>query len=296
MRLETSEVFAARRRGSPERTDRRASKSEQPSTNPSCLAKVPPTNRKSRPAPLTHRRSARPAEDDGAASGRGETIARAYEQLRELIVNGRLAPGSRVVESEIANRLGVSRTPVRSALHRLQQEGYITSGDGAREQRLAIAPLTQGDARELFHIVGQLEGLAARCAAELPAPARADLVRTLRQLNAELAEAARVPRPDQLRIFQIDTAFHRAYVAGAAGPRLLALHDAIKPQSERYIRLYISSLVDEIVTSVEEHAVIIRRIRDGDAMAAQNAVDTNWRNAALRLDKVIATLGERGSW
>lgn len=223
-------------------------------------------------------------------------MVRAYELLRELIVCGRLAPGSRIVESEIAGRLGLSRTPIRSALHRLQQEGYIASGDGAKEQRLVIAPLTQGDARELFHIVGQLEGLAARGAAELPLPARAALVRTLEQLNEELAETARVSRPDQLRIFELDTAFHRAYVIAGAGSRLLALHDAIKPQSDRYIRLYVSSLVDEIVTSVREHAVIIRQIEDGAALAAQTAVDTNWRNAALRLEKVIEALGERGSW
>ena len=190
----------------------------------------------------------------------------------------------------------MSRTPARSALHRLQQEGYIASGDGTKEQRLVVAPLTQGDARELFHIVGQLEGMAAREAAELPAGEREALVRELRRLNVELEAAAEVPRPDPLRIFELDTAFHRAYVAGAAGPRLLALHDAIKPQSERYIRLYISSLVDEIVTSVEEHEVIIRQIEDGEALAAQSAVDTNWRNAAVRLSKVIATLGERGSW
>ncbi len=119
---------------------------------------------------------------------------------------------------------------------------------------------------------------------------------TLSQLNGELSEAARVPRPDKLRIFEIDTAFHRAYVEASAGPRLLALHDAIKPQTDRYIRLYISSLVDEIATSVEEHAVIIQCVEDGDAAAAETAVDTNWRNAALRLERVIANLGERGSW
>jgi len=233
---------------------------------------------------------------DAASSGRGESVARAYEQLRELIVCGQLAPGSRIVESEIASRLGVSRTPVRSALHRLQQEGYIASGDVGKEQRLVIAPLTQGDARELFHIVGQLEGLAARGAAELPSSARMELVTTLSQLNGELSAAASVPRPDKLRIFEVDTAFHRAYVVAGAGPRLLALHDAIKPQTDRYIRLYISSLVDEIVTSVEEHAVIVQCLADGDATGAETAVDTNWRNAALRLEKVIATLGERGSW
>lgn len=230
------------------------------------------------------------------AAGRGESVGRAYAQLRELIVWGRLAPGSRIVESDIAGRLGVSRTPTRSALHRLQQEGYIVAADGAREQRLVVAPLTQGDARELFHIVGQLEGLAAREAAELPAPARAAVVARLRALNDELAAAARAARPDPMRIFELDTAFHHAYVEGAGGPRLLALHDAIKPQSERYIRLYISSLVDEIDTSVAEHAEIIRHVERGEALAAQAAVDTNWRNAALRLGRVITAFGERGSW
>ena len=118
----------------------------------------------------------------------------------------------------------------------------------------------------------------------------------LRQLNLELAEAARVARPDSVRIFDLDTAFHRTYVEYGGGPRLLALHDAIKPQAERYVRLYISSLVDEIATSVEEHDTIIRHIGEGDGAGARQAVDTNWSNAAVRLSKVIGALGERGSW
>ncbi len=230
------------------------------------------------------------------ASGRGESISRAYDQLRELIVRGRLAPGTRVVESELAERLGLSRTPTRSALHRLHQEGYVTAPERSTERRLIVAPLTQGDARELFQIVGQLEGLAARSAAERPAAARTSLARRLRDLNRDLAGAARAPRPDPLRIFDLDMAFHLTYVEEGAGPRLLALHAGMKPQAERYIRLYSSSLVDEIATSVEEHAVIIRCIADGDALGAQRAVDTNWRNAAGRLARVIETLGERGSW
>ncbi len=232
---------------------------------------------------------------DGA-SGRGESVARAYDQVRELIVWGRLSPGNWIVESEIAERLGISRTPTRSALHRLQQEGYVIALNRGKERRLIVAPLTQDDARELFHIVGQLEGLAARVTAELPADRRAAVVSRLRELNGELARAAGDARPDPLRIFDLDTAFHRTYVESGAGLRLLALHDATKPQAERYIRLYISSLVDEITTSVEEHDVIIQHIADGDPVAARQAVDANWSNAAVRLSKVIAALGERGRW
>jgi DNA-binding GntR family transcriptional regulator len=122
------------------------------------------------------------------------------------------------------------------------------------------------------------------------------VVDELKHLNDQLALAARAPRPDALRIFDLDTTFHRRYVEGGAGPRLIALHDAVKPQAERYIRLYTSALVDEIAKSVEEHTAIIERIDSGNADGAQRAVIRNWRNAAGRLSRVIATLGERGSW
>lgn len=236
-----------------------------------------------------------PAPVDGPGT-RGESVNRAYDQLRELIVHGRLAPGSRIIESDIADRLGLSRTPTRSALHRLQQEGYVTAQDRTKERRLSVAPLTQNDAMELFQIVGQLEGLAARSAAEQPPANRAEIVARLRKLNANLADAGRAARPDPPRLFDLDAAFHRSYVESGAGPRLLALHDAIKPQAERYARLYVNSLVDEIAKSVDEHEVINKCIEQGLPDAAQQAVETNWRNAARRLSRVIGTHGERGSW
>jgi DNA-binding GntR family transcriptional regulator len=258
---------------------------------------------KRRPAPAaqSERRRSRTvvveAKDSAAGStSRGERIARAYEQVRQMIVWGRLAPGTRIVEAEIAMRLGVSRTPTRSAIHRLQQEGYVTALDRAKERRLIVAPLTQEDARELFDIVGRLEGLAARGAAALDTKPRAALVQKLRRMNSDLGSAARQRRPDPMGLFDLDMAFHRTYVEAGAGPRLLALHEATKPQAERYIRLYISSLVDEIATSVAEHDVIVGRIEAGDIAGAESAVDENWENAARRLSKVIAALGERGSW
>src|SRR6266508_2983116 len=147
---------------------------------------------------------ARPHARPSAAApraARGDRIARAYERLRELIVSGRLAPGSRIIESDIAERLGVSRTPARSALHRLQQEGYITGVARGTEPRLTVAPLTQDDARDLFAIIGAIEALAAQHVAGLERPERGRLVVKLRQLNGALEQAAEAARPDPLRIF-----------------------------------------------------------------------------------------------
>jgi DNA-binding GntR family transcriptional regulator len=219
-----------------------------------------------------------------------------YARLRELIVHGQLAPGARLVERDIAGRLGTSRTPVRSALQRLQQERYVMSPDGGKTARLLVAPMTMEDADELFAVVGGVEASAARRAAQMPSPQRVRVSTELVELNAALSRATEEARPDHNDIFDLDTAFHRAYVAAGAGPRLLALHDAVKPQAERYIRLYISALVDRIADSIVEHESIIEGIRRGDADLTESAVLRNWRNASERFSEVIARIGERGTW
>lgn len=226
-----------------------------------------------------------------AARDRGE---QAYSKLRKLIVHGRLAPGSRLIETEIAERLRLSRTPVRSALQRLMQEGYIADPGRGRQSRPFVAPLTRDDAQELFHIVGELEGLAAWRASQLVHRRR--LVNKLNRLNDQLRSEIESSGPSKERLHTVDTSFHRSYVEGGAGPRLLALHDAIKPQAERYTRLYIDALIDQIALSVDEHQATIDAIEAGDADRAQLAVQSNWRNAAERLGEVIERAGELGSW
>lgn len=231
------------------------------------------------------------------SAGRGDSLKKSFQQIRELIVRGRLSPGSRIVEVELAQRLGVSRTPVRGALHWLQREGYIlsTSGNGGKA-RLTVAPLTKEDARELYRIVGQLEGLAASSTAELEPQVRTEVVQKLKRINQGLKELAETHHRDPNRIFDLDMSFHQTIVDASAGSRLRSLHNSIKPQTERYWRLYASSILDELSLSVAEHVRIIEGIERGDSQAAEVAIQTNWRNGAERLCKVIDAFGERGSW
>lgn len=229
-------------------------------------------------------------------TGRNDRPKLVYEQLRNLIVHGRLAPGSRLVETDIAARFEVSRTPVRGALQRLQQEGYIVDSPSMRQSRPTVAPLTGDDAQELFDIVGQLEALAAYNAALLPQTKRQALARELTGINNDFRKAATAPRPDHNRLWDLDERFHERCVEVAAGPRLRLLHDSVKPQAERYERLYVSYLAGEIATSVAEHEVIIDAIAAGDASGAKAAVERNWHNAAERLGRVIERVGDRGRW
>lgn len=234
-----------------------------------------------------------PSVDERPAANR---VSSAFERLRELIVRGRLAPGTRLVEADLAERLHVSRTPVRSALLKLQHEGYVVEAGGDRQSRLSVAPLTSEDARELWWIVGALEGVAARWAAHLDPEDRDGLVSALSRINDDLRRVAEADYRDPNRIFELDSAFHRRFVEVSAGPRLLALHHSIKPQTERYWRIYTSSIVDELQVSTSEHDRIIRAIGEGDAAAAQDAVEFNWHRGGERLARAIEALGARGSW
>jgi len=228
---------------------------------------------------------------------RGGRVRTTYRQLRELIVRGRLAPGTRIIEADLAHRLGVSRTPVRDALRMLHQEGYVLSDSaGGSKARWAVAPLTKEDARELYRIIGRVEGLAAWQTAELEPAARTEVAKKLRLLNDGLRDLARTGHGDPNRIFELDLNFHAYIVEASAGRRLLTLHNAIRPQTERYWRLYASAIVDQLGVSVAEHAQVIEAIQAGDGDAAERGVEINWRNGAERLCKVIDSLGERGSW
>jgi len=231
-----------------------------------------------------------------SAAPHGSRPDQVYARLRDLIVQGSVAPGSRIVETEIASRLGVSRTPVREALQRLQQEGFVMGAPGAQQSRLTVAPLTLADVHELLDIVGSLEGLGARRAAIVEATERRALVKELRALNQEFARAGRATPMDHGKLYDADERLHRRIVAAGVGPRLLALHEAVKPQAERYIRMYISMLTGDIKSSVDEHESIINAIDEGRDADAQKAVELNWRHASERLSKVIELAGERGSW
>ncbi|MEO8452873.1 MAG: GntR family transcriptional regulator, partial [Gemmatimonadota bacterium] len=184
---------------------------------------------------------------------------------------GLLAPGSRVVETEVAARLGVSRTPVREALQRLQQEGFVVGAPGAQQARLTVAPLTRADVHELLNIVGELEGLGARWAAGQPVPQRRLLARELKALNGEFYKTGRATPTDHARLYEADERLHRKIVEACAGPRLIALHDSVKPQAERYIRMYISMLTSDIRSSVGEHDAITNAIEEGQAPRGSGA-------------------------
>jgi DNA-binding GntR family transcriptional regulator len=227
----------------------------------------------------------------------GTSLLTAFREIRELIVHGKLSPGTWSVEGDLAQHLGMSRTPVRGALHWLQREGYVLEQKGASKSRMFVSPLTKDDARELYSIIGRIEGMAGRETASLPQSQRLAITEKLRTLNQKLSDIITDGRSSSAGgIFDLDRNFHRTIVSSGAGPRLTVLHNAIEPQTERYWRLYASSIINDLHLSIEEHEKIITAIEDGDANRVERALKVNWDNGCQRLAHVIDMFGERGSW
>jgi DNA-binding GntR family transcriptional regulator len=232
-----------------------------------------------------------------AKAEHGTSLLTAFQEIRELIVHGKLSPGAWIVEGDLAEHLGMSRTPVRGALHWLQREGYVLEQKGASKSRMFVAPLTKDDASELYSIVGRIEGMAGWQAAGLPAAERQAIAEKLRGINRKLSDIVADGRAAAAGgIFDLDRTFHCTIVASGAGPRLRVLHDAIEPQTERYWRLYASSIINDLHLSIKEHEAIVAAIEDGDADRVEAGLKANWDNGCERLARVIDMFGERGSW
>jgi DNA-binding GntR family transcriptional regulator len=190
----------------------------------------------------------------------------------------------------------MSRTPVRSALHWLQREGYVIEHKNTRKSRMVVAPLTKEDADELYSIIGHVEGLAGRRTARLAKAQRLEISTRLKGFNNQLREILSAKDSRAAGIFDLDRSFHRTIIDSGAGPRLLALHKSIEPQAERYWRLYASSIINDLHLSVAEHDEIIAAINAGDADRVERGLQANWENGCTRLARVIDIFGERGSW
>lgn len=219
-----------------------------------------------------------------------------YHELRRQIIRARLAPGARMVESDIADRLRVSRTPVREAIARLAQEGFLTSTGPSRRTELLVAPMTAQDGLDLYQTMGALEGTAARRVGELEPRARRKLTAELRRREMAFESAAKQRAIDYERLFELHNAVHECVVEACAPPRLRALIEMVRPLVDRYEWVYAPLVGPSYDVTFREHGDIIRAVRDGAGDRARRAMVANWENGGERLARVIERVGARGDW
>jgi DNA-binding GntR family transcriptional regulator len=181
----------------------------------------------------------------------------AYAAIRGLILSGELAPGSQLSEEALAERCGVSRTPVRDALRRLESELFIRRSES---QRSFVAEWSPGDLEDAFELRAMLEGLAARRAAQWISPLQLE---QLRSHNRRILEAISANEPDVLRFLEHNREFH-AIVLEAANSSRLAAALALLIEQPVVWRTAQSYGRDNLQRSHHEHEELLAAFTRGD--------------------------------
>ena len=188
------------------------------------------------------------------------------ENIRDAIVSGSLMAGSRVSEPELAERYGISRTPIREAFRQLESEGYLTV---IPRRGAVVVEFSPKDVEEFYAIKSIMEGYAARRACEKLS--KKDLDR-LQAINTKLAELARIG--DIKHFFKIHSDFHELFIKAADNEKLHELIAGLVTKFQR-LRFASLSLPGRMAISVQEHEKIIDAFREKNADLAETLVRQN---------------------
>jgi DNA-binding GntR family transcriptional regulator len=205
---------------------------------------------------------------------------RILETIREDILKGALRPGEKVAEPELADKFGISRTPIREAFRQLESEGYLTV---IPRKGAVVASLSERDVAEFYAIKSILEGYAARIAAEKLADR--DIER-LEAINDRLDKLAR--EGDVKTFFRVHNEFHELFIKAAGNDKLNELISQLVMKFNRP-RLASLSLPGRMEISVQEHRKIIEAFRNKDGERADNLVR---KTAALGGQVLIQSIAQ----
>jgi DNA-binding GntR family transcriptional regulator len=195
----------------------------------------------------------------------------AYEVLRQRLIGGHYNPGSQLKEEPIARELGLSRTPVRTALKRLVEEGLATDAVG---QGIHVAKWTQWDVEETFQLRMLLEPYAAFLAATRGGP---DLLARLQASNAAMEDAIRLGgNAGTERVQEANRQFHRALLDAAGSSRLRSMLDTIidMPIVVRSFYLYSPA---ELEQSLHHHRDLTLAVAAQDGELARQVMHLHLR-------------------
>ncbi|SMB78353.1 GntR family transcriptional regulator [Deinococcus hopiensis] len=215
------------------------------------------------------------------ASKRTRILARdeVYTQLSTWIIDGTLQPEEPLRDQDIAEQLGVSRTPVREALRRLEDEGFVET---ALNRWTRVAPLRAAHATELYPVVATLEVLALRLA--FPHLTLQDQT-ALHDLDVQLRQA--LLAGDVQGAVTADTGFHDIWISKSGNSELLAALKVLKRKLRRIELAYFNASASG-QASLNEHEAIRQALGVRDVDQAVRALQDNWQGSMERLKRTLA--------
>ena len=192
-----------------------------------------------------------------------------FNTLRRAIITGEFAPGERLMEISLANRLGVSRTPVREAIRKLELEGLVIMIPRKGAQ---VAKITEKSLRDVIEIRCVLEEFAASLACERITEEGKE---KLKEAHRQFVEAAQTN--DIIDIVEKDEQFHDAIFQATCNDRLITIINNLREQFYRYRMEYVKDIEQHSVL-VTEHEQLLHAIFNQDSETAKQIMRTHLKN------------------
>jgi DNA-binding GntR family transcriptional regulator len=203
------------------------------------------------------------------------------ESLREAIRSGVLKPGERIMEIQLAEELGVSRTPVREAIRKLELEGYVVM---MPRRGTYVASMSIRDINEIFEIRTALESLSNGLAADHITDDELEHLQRLLVIIGGYIKEGNIEK-----IVETDIEFHDLLYHAARNERLVGIISNLRDQLTRF-RTLSMSYPGRLEETLEEHRLIVDAIASGDRKAASRAAERHMENSEKTLLKAMETL------
>lgn len=204
-----------------------------------------------------------------------------YEELKRQILKGKIVPGARMMEVELADEMGVSRTPVREAIRKLEKEGLVTiePRKGAYASDISVK-----DMLDILEVREDLEALASKLAAERMS--QEGLVE-LKKISTAYNDAVMANNTEE--IIHYDELFHQTIVANSGNGTLLQVLEMVQGMALRFRYLYYDDF-NRYKKMPKEHEEIVHAIESGDGERAKFVADKHVGNLKL----FVANEGDSG--
>lgn len=208
------------------------------------------------------------------------------ESLREAIRNGVLKPGERIMEIQLAEELGVSRTPVREAIRKLELEGYVVM---MPRRGTYVANMSIRDINEIFEIRTALESLSNGLAAEHITDEELEHLQRLLVIIGGYIKDGNIEK-----IVETDIEFHDLMYHAARNHRLVGIISNLRDQLTRF-RTLSMSYPGRLEATLDEHRTIVEAIANGDRKAASKAAEQHMENSEKTLLKAMDEIKKKNT-
>ncbi|CAH0156469.1 HTH-type transcriptional repressor RspR [Peribacillus sp. Bi96] len=198
----------------------------------------------------------------------------AYTILMDWIVQGALLPGQQLRDKELAEQLGVSRTPIREALLRLEDEGFVETKPS---RSTIVSPIRFDEILNIYSLVWTLEKLAMEQVFEIIEEKH---IHELDVINQQLKKA--MNEENQSTAVQKDNEFHSIYSNLSTNDELKRILSGLKRKLIR-IELFYFNQVSDVHLSIDEHDQIIKALRQRNLPLVLETIEKNWKESFYRI-------------